>query len=115
MIQEPNRNPSGIFSTIVLRCRSLVTCVSCKNVGGSGLKVKILDAVNIKGGEDEVEGKDGYIDSRNLQFANLALYKFMWLKLGIGYISVFLAVRFYCVSLRFGKKDPHLTSKYADV
>jgi hypothetical protein len=66
-------NPSGVFFAMFLGLRSLRTSVLGKEVGGSGLRVKVSGAPKFRGVGLGVKVKVGNLVSMKRQLRNLAL------------------------------------------
>lgn len=62
-----------MFSAKNFRCRSLVTSILGKEIGGCGFIIKLFGATKFNGGWVEGENKVENTYSINLQLANLAL------------------------------------------
>jgi hypothetical protein len=75
IIRGSVENPSGVFSAKAFRLRSFVTSVLANEVGGSGFMVRVSGAPKIKGDGFGNKVRVGNLCSKNLQFANLALYR----------------------------------------
>lgn len=75
IICDPDENLLSMFSAMAFRCKSLVTSVYGREVGGSRFMVKVSSVVKFRGGWVEGEGNAGKTFSVDLQLANLALSK----------------------------------------
>ena len=74
IIRGSVENSSGVFSANNFKLKSFITYVLGNKVGGSVFIVRVSGAPKFRGGWFEVESKAENLVSKNLQFANLALY-----------------------------------------